>query len=419
MAGREHELDAFRILLRRMKKGHTDQSMIVVGLRGVGKTVLLNTFRSITEEEGDLVAIEAEITKHEDFGPRMGALVRRALFSVAPSAKWKDRGRRAAAVLRSFQITVTPEGELTAGLSDVEPAEGVADSGNLADDLTDVFVALGQAAEEHDQGVVFILDEVQFLNIREFEALIAALHKTVQRSLPITLVAAGLPQLPELAGEAKSYAERLFRFPTVDSLDAEEARKALVEPARDLGVGYEETAVTEIMAYTEGYPYFIQEYGSVVWNLADAAPIRLQDVKHARDAVEAKLDESFFRVRADRTTDAELEFKQIDLQYGGVAEAGINVGLIAREAGRLDEAAQALRTVTERTPESAVAWDELGLTLRQQGKFTDARAAYERGVALVRQCQETLAAVERKLQVLENGTLRDADLVDGDGPERP
>jgi hypothetical protein len=219
-------------------------------------------------------------------------------------------------VLRSFQITVTPEGELSAGLGGTDPAEGLADSGNLADDLTDVFVALGQAAEEHGKGVVFILDEVQFLALREFEALIAALHKTVQRRLPITLVAAGLPQLPELAGEAKSYAERLFRFPTVDSLSFEEARKALVEPARLSDAGFEERAIRKILEYTEGYPYFIQEYGSVVWNLAAKTPITLADVEDAREAVEAKLDESFFRVRADRTTDAELKYLRAMAELG-------------------------------------------------------------------------------------------------------
>lgn len=141
-----------------MKKRHTDQSMIVVGLRGVGKTVLLSAFRHIVEQEGDLIAVEAEITKHEDFGQRMSALVRRSLFSVAPSVEWKERGRRAAAVLRSFQITLTPQGELSASLGGVEPAEGVADSGNLADDLTDVFIALGDAAEEHGKGVVLACD---------------------------------------------------------------------------------------------------------------------------------------------------------------------------------------------------------------------------------------------------------------------
>ena len=336
LAGREAELESFRVLLRRMQKGYTDQSMVVVGLRGVGKTVLLSTFRNIAEEEGDFVAIEAEITKHEEFGHRMGGLVRRALFTVAPSAKWQERGRRAAEVLRSFQLTVTAQGELTAGLAGVDPAEGAADSGNLADDLTDVFVALGQAAEEHGKGVVFILDEIQFLTLREFEALIAALHKTVQRRLPITLVAAGLPQLPELAGEAKSYAERLFRFPTVDSLEASEARKALIEPARGQEVSFDEDAIDAILAYTEGYPYFIQEYGSVIWNLAPCTPITNNDVVLAREAVEAKLDESFFRVRADRTTDAELKYLRAMAELGPSAQlAGDVAGMLGRKSTSL------------------------------------------------------------------------------------
>jgi hypothetical protein len=198
--------------------------------------------------------------------------------------------------------------------------------------------------------VVFILDEVQFLNLREFEALIAALHRTVQRRLPITLVGAGLPQLPELAGEAKSYAERLFRFPTVDSLNPEHAREALVEPARDLGVNYEQDAVDQIMVYTEGYPYFIQEYGSVVWNLADAAPITRMCVGHAREAVEAKLDESFFRVRADRTTDAELKYLR------AIAELGPEPQLAGDVAGVLGRKSTSLGPTRARLIEKGLLW---------------------------------------------------------------
>lgn len=350
LAGREPELDAFRVLLRRLKKGYSDQSMIIVGLRGVGKTVLLSAFRNIAEEEGDLVAIEAEITKHEDFGPRMGALMRRALFSVAPSAKWKDRGRRAAGILRSFQITVSAEGAVTGSFGGVDPLEGVADSGNLSDDLTDVFLAIGQAAQEHGKGVVFILDEVQFLDLREFEALIAALHKTVQRRLPVTLVAAGLPQLPELAGEAKSYAERLFRFPTVDSLDEEEARRALVEPARALGVEYDEDAADTILSYTQGYPYFIQEYGSVIWNFAESSPVTVEDVRDAQEAVEAKLDESFFRVRADRTTNAELQYLR------AMAELGPEPHLAGDVADVLQRKSTSLGPTRARLIEKGLLW---------------------------------------------------------------
>jgi len=175
---------------------------------------------------------------------------------------------------------------------------------------------------------VFILDEVQFLGLAEFEALIAALHRTVQRRLPITLVAAGLPQLPHLAGEAKSYAERLFRFPTIGSLPADEARKALVEPARDVGGAYDDDAIDDILAYTEGYPYFIQEYGSIAWNLAPASPISRVVVAEAREAVEAKLDESFFRVRADRTTESELRYLRAMAELGPDPQLAGNVAAV-------------------------------------------------------------------------------------------
>ena len=171
--------------------------------------------------------------------------------------------------MQSFRLTVTTDGSLSAGI-DVEAMEGLGDTGELSDDLTDVLVALGEAAMEHDTGVVFLLDEVQYLSATELEALIAALHKTVQRALPITLVGAGLPQLPRLGGEAKSYAERLFKFPQIRELSEEEAGRALIEPARERDVVYEDDAVAAIFSYTEGYPYFIQEYGNVLWGLVAA-----------------------------------------------------------------------------------------------------------------------------------------------------
>ena len=152
--------------------------------------------------------------------------------------------------------------------------------------------------------MVFLIDEVHFLATLELEALIAALHKTVQRQLPMTLVGAGLPQLPRLAGEAKSYAERLFKFPQIGALLATEAEQAIVDPAEQLDVAYEKPAMQAIVDYTEGYPYFLQEYGNVLWDLAEVSPITLADVEDAREAVEAKLDSSFFRVRAERTTEA-------------------------------------------------------------------------------------------------------------------
>jgi len=300
--------------------------MLITGLRGVGKTVLLTSFEEKARER-DWITVEAEITKGTEFGQRMGQLVRRALFQLAPKVRWKKRATRAAAVLKSFQLTLTSDGTLSAGL-DVEAAEGFADSGALDEDLTDLLVALGEAAREHDSGVVFLVDEVHFLTAPELEALIAALHKTVQRQLPITLVGAGLPQLPRLAGEAKSYAERLFKFPQIGELSAVEAEQALVDPAERLDIAYDRPAIAAIADYTEGYPYFLQEYGNVLWDLAETSPITLTDVEDAREAVEAKLDSSFFGVRAERTTELELRYMRAMAELGPGAQQARDVATL-------------------------------------------------------------------------------------------
>lgn len=326
LVGRDPQLQAFEVLLDRLRRGHTEQSMLITGLRGVGKTVLLGAFEDRARSR-EWTTIEAEITKNVDFGPRMAQLVRRALLQVAPKAKWRKRGRRAAAVLKSFQVTVAPQGTLTFGL-DVDAADGLADSGSLGEDLTDVLVALGEAAQEQDRGVVFLFDEVQFLTTVELEALIAALHKTVQRQLPITLVGAGLPQLPRLAGEAKSYAERLFQFPMIGELDEAQATEALLKPAEPLAVEYEKDAVKAIVDYTQGYPYFLQEYGKLVWDRTPASPIRRRDVQDAQDAVEAKLDSSFFRVRTDRVSELELQYMRAMAELGPEPQAAKDVAAL-------------------------------------------------------------------------------------------
>ncbi len=310
--------------------------MLVTGLRGVGKTVLLGAFESRARNAG-WITVSAEITRHEEFGRRLGSMVRRALFQVAPKPSWTERIRRAAATLKSFSVTLGPDASITAGI-DVEAIEGLADSGNLGDDVTDLLVALGEAAQDRETGVVFLLDEVQFLAGLEFEALIAGLHRTVQLQLPITLVGAGLPQLPRLAGEAKSYAERLFTFPRLGRLSAPEAEAALAQPAADLGVAFEPAAIDVIVGYTEGYPYFIQEYGKVVWDLAPQAQTITQRVaEEAQRAVEAKLDESFFRVRAQRTTELELRYLRAMAELGpgehGAGEVAAVLGRTSEQLG--------------------------------------------------------------------------------------
>ena len=253
----------------------------------------------MAEDQG-WTAVEAEITKQMEFGPRIAQLARRALLGIAPRGDAGRTARRAAGILKSFTLTVSTDGALSAAL-DIEPVEGVADSGDLANDLTDLFVALGEAARDQGTGVVFLFDEIQFLTRPQFEALIAALHKTVQRALPVTLVGAGLPQIPRLAGEAKSYAERLFTFPQIGPLAEADAVEALAAPARELGVDFTARGDRRDRRLHAGrYPYFIQEYGKIVWDEAEESPISLKTVRAVLPLVEAKLDGSFFRVRIER-----------------------------------------------------------------------------------------------------------------------
>lgn len=323
--GRDDQLETFDLLLARLLDGYAEQSMIITGLRGVGKTVLLNVFRSRAESAGWAV-VEVEVSKHDDatFRRMMARESRRALFSIAPRMKWKEKASRAASALKSFSLTVSPDGSISAGLN-VEAIEGLADSGMLDADLTDLVVALGEAAQDHGTGVVFLLDEIQFLSVGQMESLIAATHRSVQRSLPITLVAAGLPQIPELAGEAKSYAERLFKFPSIAQLSATDARAALVGPAEKQDITLDDGAVDVIVDYTEGYPYFIQEFGKAVWDLADGPTIHRSDSSAALAVVEAKLDGSFFRVRLDRTTDLERAYLRAMAELGPSAQAAGDV----------------------------------------------------------------------------------------------
>ncbi|MDQ3158010.1 MAG: AAA family ATPase [Actinomycetota bacterium] len=322
-AGRATEVEDFRVLLKRLANGYTEQSVVVTGLRGVGKTVLLGEYRRIADEEG-WVAIDAEVSKNTDFGPQMANLARRALLQVSPKARWGDRARAAAATLKSFSLTVQPDGSLTGGL-DVEADVGRGDTGILNEDLADVFEAIGEAAKEKNKGVIFLLDEVQFLHRVELEALIGAVHRTVQRKLPITFAGAGLPQLPGLAGDAKSYAERLFKFPMIGELPKDAAIAALVEPARAEGIEYDAGAVEMIVEYTEGYPYFLQEYGRAAWNLAEGDSITCADVEAAGDVVDAELDESFFRARVQRSSSEELRYMRAMAHLGPDAQKASDV----------------------------------------------------------------------------------------------
>lgn len=308
VVGRDDQLDSFDLLLARIESGRTEQSMIVTGLRGVGKTVLLGRFRAKALER-EWVVVELEVSKNDDsaFRRDIASKLRTAIFQLSPKAKWSDRFKHAAAVLKSFTLSVDPAGTWTVGL-DVEAAEGFGDHADLALDLTDVFIAIGESAAEKKKGVVLLFDEVQFLSKPQLEAVIEALHKMVQRKLPITMVGAGLPQIAELAGDAKSYAERLFKFPSIGTLSDEDTRLALIKPAAEEGITFAEDALDEAVAITAGYPYFVQELGYAVWTVATGPVVTRDDVVTAVPGYESKLDESFFRVRLDRSTELQRAY---------------------------------------------------------------------------------------------------------------
>ena len=332
LVGRDDEVQSFEVLLARIEKGRSEQSMIVTGLRGVGKTVLLALLRRKALAR-DWVVVEIEVRKHDDseFRRDLAVQLRSALLELSPKIRWTDRMKHAASVLKSFTLSVDTTGKWSAGL-DVEAAEGVGDHGDLSLDLTDLFLAVGQAAQEHEKGVVLLLDEVQFLKPSQWEALIQALHKVVQRNLPITMVGAGLPHSAELAGDAKSYAERLFTFPRLGYLSASDAKQALSLPAGEELVSFTPEALDRAVAITGGYPYFIQELGYAVWTVADGPVITEADVLAAEPTYEAKLDASFFRVRLDRATELQRAYLRAMAELGSAPQKAADVAAVMGRA---------------------------------------------------------------------------------------
>jgi hypothetical protein len=332
LAGRDAQLEQFRILVGRLKTGATDQSMIIRGLRGVGKTVLLNAFEDRAEAEGFL-------TYYHELTPESGMLRELALDAQIALSRL-DLGRRVTARVRDglahlSAIKVSgPEGiEISL---DIERA----DEAMLTRELSDLFVALGEAARSKSRGVCFLVDEIQFADEVEFRAVISALHRATQRSLPITMAAAGLPQIPRLTGEARSYAERLFDFPVIANLDADAATAALVGPAQARGVDYGATAVRAALAWTGGYPFYIQQLGKHVWNIAASSPIGSNVIAAAIPAAQGALDSSIYQVRLQRATEAERRYMRAMAELGA---GPYRSGNVARMAGTSTSALSQIR----------------------------------------------------------------------------
>jgi AAA ATPase domain len=332
LVGRGELLESFRVALRRTISGKPGKSIMPIGLRGVGKTVLLNRFDQMAQEEG-FVSAFIEAPETGDFEHLLAARLRSILLGL-DGGPVSRAVKRALGTLKSFSYNL-PDG---ASISlNVDAIAGSADSGVLAEDMTDLLIAAGEAVNDRERGLLLAIDEVQYLKADELAALITAVHRTVQLRLPVILVGAGLPQLPGLAGNAKSYAERLFDFPEIGSLDEEDAAAVLTMPAKAQGVEFSADALQKLLAFTQGYPYFLQEWGYHVWNAAPQSPIDGDDVTLAAHDVQRRLDENFFRVRMDRLTPAERSYLSAMAELGPgphrsgdiAAELGVKVESVA------------------------------------------------------------------------------------------
>lgn len=315
LAGRDGVLEQARVLLGRVLARRSEKSLLLTGLRGVGKTVLLNEIERMAQATG-YRTIWVEAHEGKSLPVLLAPDLRRLLFDLDRIAGAGDKVRRGLAVLKSFVGTIKVKvGDVDIGL-DIDPEPGSADSGDLEADLPSLFMAVGEAAQERGVAVAVLIDEIQYFKASELSALIMSMHKMQQRQLPLVLIAAGLPILPGLAGESKSYAERLFSFPDIGPLPEADTIKALADPVHEVGEAFESAALHEIFRLTRGYPYFLQEWGYQAWNHAAASPISLQVVHESSALVARRLDENFFRVRFDRLTPREKMYLRAMAELG-------------------------------------------------------------------------------------------------------
>ena len=307
LAGRGALREQLRVALGRIVNGKPAKSVLMVGLRGVGKTVLLDQVRKDADAAG-IYTLRVEAPENRSLPALIAPQIRQALLRLDRVEAAKATARRALGALAGFARALKVKyQDIEVGV-DYPPEPGLADNGDLEIDLTALLEQVGTAARAAGSAVVAFIDELQYVKEQQLGALIAALHRCSQNELPLTVVGAGLPQLRGMAGNAKSYAERLFDFPTIGPLTDAEAELAIVKPARDEGVEYDSQAVAAIILRTKGYPYFLQEWGKHAWDQARQSPITAQDIEAASKSAIAALDDSFFRVRFDRLTPKERTY---------------------------------------------------------------------------------------------------------------
>lgn len=313
LAGRSEVLQAIETAVRRVAQKRPVQAPIMVGLRGVGKTVLLNRSHEIASQEGFLT-VDVEAHESKSLPELLLPGLRKALYSLSATENAKDKARRGLSVLRGFLAALKVSyGGFEVG---IEAEAGTADSGDLEADLPELILVIGEAASAAKRPVAIIIDELQYLSSPEFSALIMAIHKVNQRSLPVMVIAAGLPQILGLAGNSKSYAERLFSYPRIGALAEGDAIAAISNPARQEGVEFTTEAIVRIMEVTECYPYFIQQWAHDAWNVADGDEVTLSDIERATPISIASLDQSFFQVRFDRCTPTEKRYMRALAELG-------------------------------------------------------------------------------------------------------
>jgi hypothetical protein len=339
LAGRQDILEQAIIALARIREGRSEKSLFLIGLRGVGKTVLLNKVQEMADEQ-QYKTLMIEAREDKPLAELLIPHLRKVLLSLDRGASVSAKAKRALAVLKSFVSGLKLKmGDVEFAL-DIDPETGTADSGDLETDLTEVFIALGEAARDRGTAVAIIIDELQYLSEQELSSVIMAVHKISQKQLPLFVIGAGLPQLVGNAGASKSYAERLFEYPRMGPLQAADAKKALQEPLLSAGVKFTDEALDEIVHVTKGYPYFLQEWGYQCWNLASTSPVGIDVVQKAtRDSIR-KLDQSFFRVRFDRLTPREKNYLRALAELGATPQRS---GDIAQLLGVKSESVAPLR----------------------------------------------------------------------------
>jgi len=331
LAGREDLQKTIQIALARARENRSFKSLLIVGLRGVGKTVLLDRMRSDALREG-LETLWIEAPEGKSLPAILAPQLRQALLRLSLNENAKVLAVRALKGLAGFARALKVKyRDIEVGF-DQEPEPGLADNGDLEIDLGALLEAAGQAAKSGGTVLVLFVDELQYVEEEQLAALITSLHRSTQRSLPVVLVGAGLPQLRGRMGRAKSYAERLFDFPEIGPLTPSAARDALQKPAVEQGVSFTEDALEQIIRETHGYPYFLQEWGKHSWDVAELSPIDVEDVKRATQNVLAALDESFFRVRYDRLTPMEKKYLRAMAELGkGPHRSGDIAEVLGRE----------------------------------------------------------------------------------------